>query len=141
MELHLVWLLVGIVLVIAELLTGTFYLLLLGIAGLFGAAVAFAGAPFWVQAIVSAACAVIGVLWIQRHRRMQQQPGMPALDVGQPVTLDAWVNRADRLARVRYRDALWDARVSGEIRGEPGEMLYIVGVDGATLHVAKQRQA
>jgi membrane protein implicated in regulation of membrane protease activity len=140
MELYLVWLVVGIVLVIAELLTGTFYLLFLGIAALFGAAVAYVGAPFWVQAIVSAAFAVVGVLWIQRHKRMKEQPVMPALDVGQPVKLDSWVNQADRLARVRYRDALWDAHISGEIRGEPGEVLYIIGVDGATLRVAKNKQ-
>ena len=31
---------------------------------------------------------------------------------GHPVTLDSWVNRGDRLARVRYRDALWDAVVA-----------------------------
>jgi len=139
MELYLVWLIAGIALVIAELLTGTFYLLFLGIAALVGAAVAYAGAPFWAQAIASAVLAVAGVLWIQRHNRMKRQPGMPSLDVGQPVRLDAWVNEADRLARVRYRDALWDAHVSGEIRGEPGEVLYITGVDGATLRVAKRR--
>jgi len=141
MELYLVWLVVGIVLVIAELLTGTFYLLFLGVAALVGAAVAYAGAPFWAQAIASAVLAVAGVVWIQRHKRMKAQPVMPALDVGQPVRLDAWVNRADRLARVRYRDALWDARVSGEISGEPGELLYITGVDGATLQVAKSKHA
>lgn len=139
MELYLVWLIAGIALVIAELLTGTFYLLFLGIAALVGAAVAYAGAPFWAQAIASAVLAVAGVLWIQRHNRMKRQPGMPPLDVGQPVKLDAWVNEADRLARVRYRDALWDAHVAGEIRGEPGEVLYITGVDGATLRVAKRR--
>jgi membrane protein implicated in regulation of membrane protease activity len=66
---------------------------------------------------------------------------MPSLDVGQPVTLDSWVNRDDRLARVKYRDALWDAVVDGEFRGEAGEVFYIRSVSGNTLHVAKQKPA
>lgn len=136
-----VWLVIGIVLVIAELVTGTLYLLFLGIAAIVGAAVAYLGAPFWVQAIVSAVVLLIGVVWIQRHKRMQKEPGMPNLDVGQPVKWESWVSQSDGLARVRFRDAHWDARVSGEIRGEPGEVLYITAVEGATLHVAKTRQA
>jgi membrane protein implicated in regulation of membrane protease activity len=66
---------------------------------------------------------------------------MPSFDAGQPVTLDSWVNRADRLARVKYRDALWDAIVEGESRGEAGEVFYIRAVSGNTLHVAKQKPA
>ncbi|MET0680433.1 MAG: NfeD family protein, partial [Burkholderiales bacterium] len=64
---------------------------------------------------------------------------MPSLDLGQPVTLDSWVNRGDRLAGVKYRDALWDAVVDGEFRGEAGEVFYIRSVSGNTLHVAKQK--
>ena len=57
MELCLVWLVVGIVPVIAEPLTGTFYLPFFGIAALIGSAVAYLGAPIWSQAIVSEALA------------------------------------------------------------------------------------
>jgi membrane protein implicated in regulation of membrane protease activity len=140
MDHSLIWLVTGIVLVIAELVTGTFYLLFLGIAAIVGAAVAYLGAPFWAQAIVSAVVLTMGVVWIQRHKRMAKEPGMRALDVGQPVKWESWIDQSDSLARVSYRDAQWDAKVSGEIRGEPGEVLYITAVDGATLHVAKTRQ-
>jgi membrane protein implicated in regulation of membrane protease activity len=141
MEPYFVWIVVGIVLVIAELLTGTFYLLVLGIAGFAAAAVAWFGAPFLVHVVVAGSIAVAGVLWIRGHRRKNATPDMPSLDVGQPVTLDSWVNRDGRLARVVYRDALWDAHVEGEVRGEPGELLFILGVDGSTLRVAKQKPA
>ncbi len=141
MDPSFIWLVCGIVLVIAELVTGTFYLLFLGIAAIVGAGVAYLGAPFWVQAIVSAIVLTLGVVWIQRHKRMVKEPGMPGLDIGQPVKWESWINQNDGLARVRYRDAHWDAQVSGEIRGEPGEVLYITAVDGATLHVAKTRPA
>jgi len=141
MDHSFIWLVIGIVLVIAELVTGTFYLLFLGIAAIVGAAVAYLGAPFWAQAIVSAVVLTMGVVWIQRHKRMQKEPAMPHIDVGQPVKWESWISQPDGLARVRFRDAHWDANVSGEIRGEPGEVLYITAVEGATLHVAKTRPA
>lgn len=141
MEAHLVWLLIGVALVIAELVTGTFYLLFLGIAALIGAGVAYFYASFWTQAIAAAIAAVIGVMWVQRHRRMSRPPPMPPLDVGQPVIFEAWTNATDRAARVRYRDALWDARVEGGARGEAGEVLHIVDVEGSRLVVAKTKRA
>jgi membrane protein implicated in regulation of membrane protease activity len=141
MESHFVWLIVGIVLIIAELMTGTFYLLFLGIAGLLGAAAAFLGAPLWVQAVVVAAGSVAGVMWVNRHRKSIDQKPMPSLDVGQPVSFVAWVSEADRAARVRYRDAEWDAQVAGECRGETGELLHIVAVAGNVLQVSKTRPA
>ncbi len=64
---------------------------------------------------------------------------MPSPDVGQPVTWESWLNEPDRLARVRYRGASWDARVVGECTAQPGEMLYISAVNGNTLEVAKIR--
>jgi membrane protein implicated in regulation of membrane protease activity len=141
METHFLWLIVGIVLIIAELLTGTFYLLFLGMAALVGAAVAFLGGALWLQAIVASACAAAGVVWVQRHRRSVEDKPMPSLDAGQPVSFQAWVSRDDGLARVKYRDADWEARISGECAGEPGEILYITGVDGSTLLVSRRRAA
>jgi membrane protein implicated in regulation of membrane protease activity len=141
MEPYLVWIVIGIALVIAELLTGTFYLLVLGVASFVAAAVAWAQGPFVLQILVAGGIAVAGVLWIRAHRRRNAVPDMPSLDVGQPVTLDGWVNRDDRLARVVYRDALWDALVEGEVRGEPGELLFIQAVEGSMLRVAKQKPA
>lgn len=141
MEPYFVWIVVGIVLVVAELLTGTFYLLVLGVASFVAAAVAWGNGPFVLQILVAGGIAVAGVLWIRAHRRTNAAPAMPSLDVGHAVTLDSWVNRDDRLARVVYRDALWDAHVEGEVRGEPGELLFIRAVDGSTLRVSKQKPA
>jgi membrane protein implicated in regulation of membrane protease activity len=137
----LAWLVAGIVLIIAELITGTFYLLVLGVAALVAGGVAYAGGGLIVQVIVAGAVAVAGILWIRSRKLASATPAMASLDVGQPVTLDSWVNRDDRLARVRYRDALWDAIVDGEFRGETGEVFYIRAVSGNTLRVAKERPA
>ena len=48
METYLVWLAAGFVLVIAELVTGTFFLLVLGIAAFAGSATAWFGLEFWI---------------------------------------------------------------------------------------------
>lgn len=141
MDSALAWLIAGIVLVVAELLTGTFYLLVLGVAALLAAAVAYAGGGFLIQVIVAGVIAIAGVLWIRARKQATATPAMPGLDVGEPVTLQSWINREDRLARVKYRDALWDAIVEGEARGETGEVFYIRAVAGNTLRVAKQKSA
>jgi len=137
----LAWLIAGIVLIVTELVSGTFYLLVLGVAALLTAAVAYAGGGFLLQVIVAGLIAIAGVFWIRGRKRAMATPAMPPLDVGQPVTLDSWVNRDDRLARVKYRDTLWDAIVEGEFRGEAGEVFYIRAIAGNTLRVAKQKAA
>src|SRR5206468_11998223 len=60
LDLSLAWLIAGFILIIAELMTWTFYLLVLGVAALVGAGVGYAsGALVW-QAIGAAIVAVAG---------------------------------------------------------------------------------
>ena len=139
MDNYVVWLVAGFVLIIAELATGTFFLLVLGIAAFAGAGVAHAGYGFPLQSLVAAALAVAGVVLAQRYRKRAATPPMAGLDVGQPAIFQSWVNRNTGQARVKYRDALWDAIVSGDAAGEPGERLFINSVDGNTLKVSKNR--
>jgi len=139
METYLVWLAAGFVLVIAELVTGTFFLLVLGIAAFAGSATAWFGLGFWLEALCAAAVAIAGVFWVQRRRKTMPQPDMASLDVGQAVTLDAWINREQGAARVKYRNTLWDAEVEGERELDHGQVLFIRAVDGNTLKVAKKK--
>ena len=139
METYLVWLAAGFVLVIAELVTGTFFLLVLGIAAFAGSATAWFGLGFWVEALCSAAVAVAGVFWVRQRRRTMPQPDMASLDVGQAVAFDAWVSREQGAARVKYRNTLWDAEVVGERELDHGQVLFIHAVDGNTLKVSKAK--
>lgn len=141
MDTYLIWLIAGFLLVIVELVSGTFYLVVLGVAAVAGGAVAYTGLPFSVQAIVAATLAVAGVVWVNRMRRSFTGVKMRSLDIGQPARFDRWVDRAAGQARVKHRDALWDATVVGEISGEPGEVLTVISIDGNTLKVSKTRQA
>jgi len=136
MEPYLWWGIAGFGLIIVELATGTFYLLVIGVASLVAALLAWAGLPFGVQAIVSSVLSIAGVVYVH-HRRVANPPsaGSNVLDVGQSVTLDRWVDESHRLARVNYRNAQWDARVLGTDPVVAGTQLVISAVDGNTLQV------
>ena|ERR1700690_3830325 len=139
METYLVWLAAGFALVIAELVTGTFFLLVLGIAAFAGSATAWFGFGFWLEALCAAVVGIAGVFWVRQQRKAMQRPDMASLDVGQAVTLDAWVNREQGAARVKYRNTLWDAEVAGEREFDRGQVLFIHAVDGSTLKVSKAK--
>src|SRR5436190_1221577 len=92
-------------------------------------------------AIGAAIVAVAGVIWVHRYKQTISPKRMQGLDFGQPAAFDSWINKGAGHARVKYRDALWDAQVAGDASGEPGEILYITSVDGSTLKVSKARPA
>ena len=143
METYLWWAVAGIALIVIELVTGTFYLLVIGIAALAAAASSHLGHTFATQALIATAVAVIGVVIVMRYRAQQSSaPSAGAsLDVGQSVVLESWIDEKDRIARVRYRDALWEATVIDAGAVDPGRVLYIRRVDGNTLHVSATRPA
>jgi membrane protein implicated in regulation of membrane protease activity len=139
MELSLVWLVAGFALVIAELVTGTFYLLVIGAGAFIAAMVAWFGAGLIAQSLVGGIVAVLGGVLVHRwHAGQPKTPqGSNFLDRGQVVVLEGWANESARIARVKYRGTSWDARLAGaDARPAPGSTLYIEGQDGNTLVVA-----
>jgi membrane protein implicated in regulation of membrane protease activity len=140
MELWLIWVIAGFVLVIAELATGTFYLLVVGVGAFAGAVVTWLGGNEIVQALAASIVALAGAFfvhsWHMRNRRAQPKDGN-LLDRGQAVVLEGWVDETGRIARVKYRGAGWDARLARpEDHPAPGSTLYIEGQEGNTLVVA-----
>jgi membrane protein implicated in regulation of membrane protease activity len=140
-DIPLTWLIAGVALIVAELVTSTFYLLVLGIAALVGSGIGYAGGSHLSQAIGAAIVAVAGFFFVHRYKRAMMPAAMQGLDVGQPAAFESWVDKSAGHARVKYRDALWDAQVAGSAAGESGEVLYITAVDGNTLKVSKTRPA
>jgi membrane protein implicated in regulation of membrane protease activity len=140
MELWLIWIVAGFVLVIAELVTGTFYLLVVGVGAFAGALVAWLGGNALVQAVGGSVVAILGALmvhhWHAAHRKADEGHAN-FLDRGQPVILEGWIDENARLARVKYRGAWWDARLTrAEDKPPPGSTLYIEAQEGNTLVVA-----
>ncbi len=133
---EVVWLVAGFVLVIVELMTGTFYLLIFGVAALLAAAAAWAGASFAVQAIVATIVAIVGSFVVRQRRLSLQGTGdNTPMDVGQAVVFETWVDEASRIARVRYRGAPWEAEVAAGATPAAGNMLTISDVRGNRLVV------
>ena len=141
MDPALAWAILGMALVIIELLSGTFYLLMLAIAA-FGAGVAaYFGQLFPVQCIVAALLGAAGCYGVHVYRAKSAPDRMPPIDAGMPARFESWLDAGSRLARVRYRGASWDARVEGTDVIEPGATVFVVATDGNTLKVARNRPA
>ncbi len=130
------WILAG-GLVAAELVTGTFFLLALGIAFGVGGIVAFLGAAFEIQMLIAGVLAIGGVFLAHRWRRRQVAlPAEPVFDVGQAVRVQAW--NPDGTARVAYRGTLWAAEPSSPDTTR-SDTMYIVAMRGSTLVIADRK--
>jgi membrane protein implicated in regulation of membrane protease activity len=126
------WLLTGAA-VAVELLTGTFYLLMLAIGLAAGAIAAHAGASLTVQLITAAA--VGGGAVAAWHLQRGKRPGEPDaaanrdvnLDIGEVVQVDAW--DADGTASVKYRGANWTVvALAGAVHGTgPHRVREVIG--------------
>ena len=141
MDHAIVWAVTGLVLVIVELVTGTFYLLMLGVAAFGAAAAAYFGFGFGAQSIVAAVISAVGCYGVHVYKARNRAQQMAPLDAGMPASFENWLDAGERLAKVRYRGASWDARVEGLEAIEPGATVYVLAADGNTLRVAKNRPA
>ena len=110
MEESTIWWLMAGVTVAVELMTGTFYLLMLAIGTVAAALASLAGIALTGQ-FVSAA--VVGGSAVVLWRLVQQRQPMPApdqdqavhLDIGQTVQVEVWDTNGN--TQVRHRGALW----------------------------------
>ena len=131
-----IWWLAGAGLVAAELASGTFYLLMLGLGAAAAALAAHAGLALTGQLLVAALVGG-GAVAAWHVRRSRQAPAAPAnanrdinLDIGSTVHVVHW--RADGTARVNHRGAGWDARFAGSGTPAAGDFT-IRAVDGNCL--------
>lgn len=138
MDAYWLWMIAGITLAIIEMLTGTFYLLVLGIASMGAAAVAYAGGSFWMQVVTAVAVTLAGVMLVHRRRSGRRTPTAQSLDVGEQVMLESWISEADGLARVSYRNSLWEAQVEGD-RPSGAKIFHIHAMQGNRLVVSARR--
>jgi membrane protein implicated in regulation of membrane protease activity len=113
MEASTFWWIAAAVLVIAELLTGTIYLLAVAVGGIAGALAAHAGLGLTAQIVIAAAVGTATTLFwhFSKARRSRiSHVNVSAntdvnQDIGAQVLVDAW--NADGTAQVSYRGAQW----------------------------------
>lgn len=134
-----VWWIAGAVLVGAELVTGTFYLLAVGVAAAAGGVAAWLGAGAALQFMIAGGCGVVLTAAAHQWRlRRAPVPRQVSLDVGQAVQVQAW--HADGTARVTHRGTSWDAELATPDTPR-AETLYIVATRGSILVLADRRPA
>jgi membrane protein implicated in regulation of membrane protease activity len=138
MDQDFLWAILGFALVIVELLTGTFYLLMLALAAFGAALAAWLGQGFGVQSMVAGVIAAAGCYGVHVYRARNATQQMAPLDAGQPANFEAWVDQGARLARVSYRGASWEAQVEGDGAEAcaSGGLLYVISSHGNTLKVS-----
>ena len=134
------WLLAGGA-VALELVTGTFYLLMLVI-GLVAAAVsAHAGLPVATQLVVAALVGGGAVVGWHLKREISPKPLDAStnrdvnLDIGEDVSVAAW--NADGTCSVKFRGANWSAVAASEQDTLTVGSFKIVAVHGSRLTLAK----
>ena len=133
------WVLAGIT-VAAELLIGSFYLLMLSLGMAAGAVAAQAGSPLTVQLVVAAVVGGAAVLvWRRLKQGRSAEPEAQSnpnvnLDIGALVSVEAWAS--DGSAQVHYRGANWTAIHRPGVTTESGEH-RVVEVQGSRLVLEK----
>ena len=106
------WIFAGVA-VVVELVTGTFYLLMIAVGLAAGALAAYAGLGIVVQLLAAAAIGGGSVL-VWHGYRSRSPPPLRAtanrdvnIDIGEAVQVDRW--NADGTATVKFRGASWTA--------------------------------
>lgn len=134
---YVYWFLLALVLLALEMATGTFYLLVLGIALGVGGVVALLGGGLPLQFTLSAVTGIVGTVILRRTRFGRTDAVLSqGLDIGLPVQVLVW--RDDGTARVHYRGAEWDAEPeSADTPREP--TLYIKAMRGSILVLSHRK--
>ncbi|ODU40043.1 MAG: hypothetical protein ABS92_13180 [Thiobacillus sp. SCN 63-374] len=137
MQAYLLWWIVAAVLVGVELTSGTFYLLVYGVAAAVAGLAAWLGASLVTQLLTAGMIAALGTLALRHWKRSTAHPesSVQDMDIGQTVQIESW--QGDR-GQVKYRGALWDAEA--EAAGvDSTRPLIIRAVRGNTLVLGNQQ--
>jgi membrane protein implicated in regulation of membrane protease activity len=133
------WLIVGVALIGAEVLSGEFVLVMLGTAALAAAGTAALGAPLVVDVVVFAVLA-LGLLFVARpalkrrlHTGRELKTNVHAL-IGKKAVVESTVDAHG--GQVRIDGELWSARALDESQVmEAGQTVTVMEISGATAVV------
>ena len=136
------WLMVAGVVVVLELFTGTFYLLMIALGLFSGALAAYFGCSIALQLIAAAVVGSVATVSLRKSRfgikntvDAMRDPNVN-LDIGQAIQIDEWqcVSSGLYKARAMHRGALWDAQCSSGEVPQAG-MYKIIEIRGSQLVV------
>jgi membrane protein implicated in regulation of membrane protease activity len=138
----IVWLAITGIVVVMELFTGTFYLLMIAIGLAAGALAALIGWSIEYQLLSAAIIGAIATVSLHRsrfgarHKVSASRDPNVNLDIGQALQIAAWDSHSSDIwrARAMYRGALWDIETRSSIEPLPGSF-KIVEIRGSLLIV------
>lgn len=137
MDAGLIWILVGLALLLAEMVLPGAFLLWIGLAaigtGLFDIVFLPAFGAKVVMFLVLLAAGIAAALAIKKRRRPAVRVNTP--DSGLVGRTGTVTERGGAGARVRIGDSDWAARISGE--AVAGDVVRVDGVDGTVLIVRR----
>jgi membrane protein implicated in regulation of membrane protease activity len=132
MSAYIFWWVLAFVLVGIELTTGTFYLLVYGIAAAAAGIAAWFGMGTIAQLVIAAAIGIAGTVALKKWKRTEATDGdLQDLDIGQSVAVESWQGSK---GQVKYRGAIWDAEATTP-EVDAGKPLYIRAMRGTVLVV------
>jgi membrane protein implicated in regulation of membrane protease activity len=134
---YIYWFLLALILVGLEMVSGTFYLLMLAIAMAVGglAALFYVALPW--QFALSAVAVIIGTILLRRWKGSHAQGAVDNnLDAGQAVKVLSWHD--DGTARVFFRGAEWSAEVEDATVSHDAP-LYIKSMRGSTIILTERK--
>ena len=139
----MIWFVLALLVFIAELFSGTFYLLVVS------AALACAGLADWLlgtsvstNLVITAILSLIGIAIVKKyHTRFKPAAEVSAhrndLDLGQTVQISAVLPHGE--LDVHYRGTQWQAKSTDDTAASPGQSATIVGRNGNVLLVQINR--
>lgn len=151
-----VWLIAAGLMVMLEMFSGTFYLLMIGVGLIAAALAAWLGVDFYWQFVIAGIVGAAGSYALRysklsqthKHARGRVQGQTPQagdvdsmysssvhLDIGQTVNVAAWSSSGK--ARVKYRGADWDVELAADATAQPG-VFVICAMQGNRLIVTNR---
>ncbi len=133
---HFMWWIAAAALAAVEVMTGTFYVLMVAIGCLAGGIASLLGLGLGMQILIAVVVGYASVVAWHRYRKFARpRPGEAArnpdlhLDIGATIEVQHWV---EGHARVNYRGSQWDAVPEVPAAPDTG-LLIIKAVRGSTL--------
>ncbi len=133
------WLIIAGILLIAEMLSGTFYLLMLAIAAVCAWFALLLGLDFLNQTVVFLICAAILTVLTRRYRyrlNARNRPNLAEnLDAGQIITVHEWI---EGIGHTHYRGTQWAVQMDHpDGQPLPDGSYRIVRLDGTQIRVER----
>lgn len=138
------WLVIAGVMIVLELFSGTFYLLMISLGLVAAALVAFLGLTREFQVITAALVGAVATILLRRSKLTEtsnvdanRDPNVN-LDIGQTIQVNEWQSSSDgvQTARAMHRGALWSVECAAKGVAEPG-MYKIIEIRGSQLIVER----